>query len=686
MARRHRKRFLRDRAQIQPHTQKYHPRAAHLSRHGRAAPATTPLACPPADPRIAAPRVVSAKAVSYLVLARKYRPQTFDDLVGQDHVARTLANAISTGRIAHAFLFTGVRGVGKTTSARLLAKCLNCVGPDGQQKGPTATPCNRCAPCSEITAGQDLDVQEIDGASYNGVDEVRRLQEGMTFRPARDRLKIYIVDEVHMLSTAAWNAFLKTLEEPPPHVKFIFATTEVNKVPITILSRCQRYDFKLIPTQMIAGRLEQVLAKENIETEGAAIQVIAREAAGSMRDAMSLVDQVIAFSGTKLAADDVTRVLGVADRKILHELASALVGGDAAACLGIVERLGQQGFDLVHVARDVLRHLRNLVVAKVCGAAPRGPHSGAVAQGDGPSLREMLDLADEEVADVVALASSADGDDLSRCFQGFSGAFDDIVRSGHPRISLEMALVRMARRPPLLPLEELLSRMGDLERRLGGAPPPGSAPRGGGGTGTGRGAPIAPTPGSDRVPRSAGALAIADRPRAEPESPLSDGAPAALGQRAQHLVVVAPPPVIADPPLSDDHKWRAILERVRATRPDVASTLEHAVPIEVGAARVVVGFGASAGFLAARATGPEALDVLTREVRAHFGAPTLVEISASAAKSANGARTVASIDAERRASEIARAQAAVQGHPVVEEAIRIFGAKLQDVKLPNADG
>jgi DNA polymerase III subunit gamma/tau len=205
--------------------------------------------------------------VSYLVLARKYRPQTFEDLVGQDHVARTLANAIATGRIAHAFLFTGVRGVGKTTSARLLAKCLNCVGADGKLTGPTSKPCHECAPCKEITAGQDLDVQEIDGASYNGVDEVRRLQEGVTFRPARDRFKIYIVDEVHMLSNAAWNAFLKTLEEPPPHVKFIFATTEVHKVPVTILSRCQRYDFKLIATQAIAKRLREVLALESIEAD-----------------------------------------------------------------------------------------------------------------------------------------------------------------------------------------------------------------------------------------------------------------------------------------------------------------------------------------------------------------------------------------------------------------------------------
>jgi DNA polymerase-3 subunit gamma/tau len=618
--------------------------------------------------------------VSYLVLARKYRPQTFEDLVGQDHVARTLANAIAQGRIAHAFLFTGVRGVGKTTSARLLAKCLSCVDPDGKLTGPTSTPCNVCAPCKEITAGQDLDVQEIDGASYNGVDEVRRLQEGVTFRPARDRYKIYIVDEVHMLSTAAWNAFLKTLEEPPPHVKFIFATTEVHKVPVTILSRCQRYDFKLIPTQTIAKRLETVLGLESIEADGAAVQVLAREAAGSMRDAMSLLDQVIAFSGTKLTGDDVARVLGVADRAILHELASALVGGDAGACLGVVERLSQQGFDLGHVCKDVLRHLRNLVVAKV----------GVGRGSEGPGLRELLDLADEEAKDVVELASRAEIDDLSRLFQGFSKAFDEIVRSAQPRMALEMTLVRLARRPPLLPLDELLSRVGELEKRLGSPGPQGPAPRGGGGGGGGRAlsapasvaaAPMAVEP---PAPRSHGSLALVSSPAplvaSAAPSPVAAVVPVAAPSQAPALA--SPPPVPSTTP--DLDVWRAIVDRVRPSWPALASLLEHAVPVELGARRVTIAFDASASFFAARASEPESLEALTREVRAHFGAPTQVGVDLSA-RPGPSLKTVASVDAERRTAELAKARAAIEQHPVVQEVVRVFGAQLRDVKLPTGE-
>jgi DNA polymerase-3 subunit gamma/tau len=635
--------------------------------------------------------------VSYLVLARKYRPQSFEDLVGQEHVARTLANAIASGRVAHAFLFTGVRGVGKTTSARLLAKCLNCVGADGKQPGPTAIPCQVCAPCREIANGSDLDVQEIDGASYNGVDEVRRLQEGIAFRPARDRYKIYIVDEVHMLSNAAWNAFLKTLEEPPPHVKFIFATTEVHKVPVTILSRCQRYDFKLIGTQTIGKRLREVLVAEKIAADDAAVATLAREAAGSMRDAMSLLDQVIAFSGTTLSGDDVARVLGVADRKILHELAAGLTGGDASACLRVVEGLAHQGFDLTHVAKDLMRHLRDLVVAKVCG----------------PSGRDLLDLADEEAKDVLELAARTDADDLTRLFQGFSRGFDDVVRSGQPRAALEMTLVRLARRPPLLPLDELLARLGELERRLGGAPPPrtgGPGPGRGPGTSSDAARPAAgpantaafPTPPKPPGPRAEategrtrGALALAPEPAVDPVAMALAAEPDATTPTppptSATTVRAAPPP--SPPPATaaaspspapatvDLAAWRLILDRVRAAKPALASVFEHGVPLDVSPGRVLLGF-APDSFLGAQAAEAEALDVLTREVRAHFALPTQVALDLSMKTSGP---TVAAIDLAKRKEANARARAVIEKHPLVTQAIALLGAELKDVRLPPGD-
>jgi len=607
--------------------------------------------------------------VSYLVLARKYRPQTFDDLVGQEHVTRTLANAIEAGRVAHAFLFTGVRGVGKTTSARLLAKCLNCLGADGKATKPTATPCNVCSACKEIAAGVDVDVQEIDGASYNGVDEVRRLQEGLVFRPARDRFKIFIVDEVHMLSNAAWNAFLKTLEEPPPHVKFVFATTEVHKVPVTILSRCQRYDFKLIPTQVIARRLKEVLAKESVAAEDTAIAVLAREAAGSMRDAMSLVDQVIAFSGDKITAADVTRVLGVADRKVLHDLSAALVDGRADETLRIVDGVSQQGFDVVHVAKDLLASLRNLVVAKV----------------GGEGARELLDLADEEVADVMALAGRAETDDLLRLFNGFSKSFDDVAKSGQARAALEMTLVRLARRPPLLPLDELLVRLGDLERRLGGGA---SSPSRGGGGSTRASAthvssamptPLPRTPGFDAPPSSSpttrGALALAPRPSPEPASDTQ----IKVEDPTPQPPPVAPASVRGAAPLDD---WRAIVDRVRASDPALASALEHAVPIETSRGRIALGY-APDDLLGETASDERAVAAVARAAQAHFGCVVAVHVDARHRGGKTG--SVHAIDSAERRAEIARARTAVEQHPLVRDVVRIFDAELRDIKLPETD-
>jgi DNA polymerase-3 subunit gamma/tau len=676
--------------------------------------------------------------MSYVVLARKWRPQSFQDLVGQEHVSTTIGNAIAQNRVAHAFLFTGVRGVGKTTSARILAKALNCVN------GPTATPCQVCPQCKEITVGSDVDVQEIDGASYNGVDEVRRLQETLPYRPQRDRFKIFIVDEVHMLSNAAWNAFLKTLEEPPPHVKFIFATTEVHKVPVTILSRCQRYDFKLISAQSIAARLRFVIDHENIGADDAALKILAREAAGSMRDAMSLLDQVIAWlgPGEKLGAEGVAKVLGVADRVVLHRLAEAVVTGDASSAVGIVGDLANQGYDLPHTARDFLSHLRDLVVAKVA---------------DDPA--RLLDLADEELADVKELVGRADADDLTRLHQGFSRAFDDIVRSGQPRAAMEMALVRLARRPPLLPIDDLLRRLGDLERRLaGGAPagPAGGAPRGGA-PGPGGPPPQAPprrpgasagpvaeaagpvvaavavTPAPARVEAASAAVApppvvaapqppapppeeapppaappvAAAPPRASvppPPSAAPPGRPAFTPSPSQSFVAPqfvppqrapAPPPPVAPaaaPPASarpsvvmaavDLDAWRAVLVIVRTRRPALASVLEHAALLRFGVERVELGYEASS-FLVGQATEASAKELLLAALAAHFGQAPELAFETIAARSGNV--TLAMLETADRKTKLDAARRAVAEHPLVTAAIELLGAELRDVRLADAE-
>src|SRR5215218_6305887 len=285
-------------------------------------------------PEQAPPAVASASP--YRVLARKYRPQTFAELIGQDSMVTTLANAIARGRLAHAFLLTGVRGVGKTSTARLIAKALNCIGPDGQG-GPTITPCNVCEPCRAITEGRHIDVIEMDAASHTGVDDVREIIEAVRYASVSARYKIYIIDEVHMLSKSAFNALLKTLEEPPEHVKFLFATTEVDKVPVTVLSRCQRFDLRRIPAEKLAEHFARVAQAEAVEIEPAALRMIARAAEGSVRDALSLLDQAIAHCGSAILAERVGAMLGLSDRGRIIDLFAAIMSGDSASALTRME-------------------------------------------------------------------------------------------------------------------------------------------------------------------------------------------------------------------------------------------------------------------------------------------------------------------------------------------------------------
>ncbi len=380
------------------------------------------------------PRGPTHFSMQYQVLARRWRPQTFHDLVGQEHVSRTLLNALQSGRIAHAFLFSGPRGSGKTTTARILAKALNC------HAGKPGEPCQQCVACVEIAAGNCMDVLEIDAASNTGVDNVRELIEQVRYHPARDKNKIFIVDEVHMLSNAAFNALLKTLEEPPPHVVFIMATTEYHKIPATILSRCQQYSFKLIPYPLILERLRQIAKSENIQISSAALEAVVFSSGGSMRDAMSALDQVIAFSGEVVRDEDVTMLLGLVEPRILGNTVRAIAANDADGLLKIVAGLVEVGQDLNSFCHRLLGQFRHLMVLK---AGVSDPSVLGVPESLLPDLRQQSELFSRE--------------DLLRLFDLLLRVEADLKHATQLRFQLEMGLIETAQVARLRSLEEVIS-------------------------------------------------------------------------------------------------------------------------------------------------------------------------------------------------------------------------------------
>ena len=362
--------------------------------------------------------------LSYLVLARKYRPQSFDDVVGQGAVVHTLKRAIETERIHHAFLFTGSRGVGKTTMARLLAKCLSC------ETKITASPCGVCAACEGIAEGNWVDVMEIDGASNTSVDDVRSLRESARYQPSASRYKIFIIDEVHMLSKSAFNALLKILEEPPAHVKFVFATTEPHKIPITILSRCQRYDFGRISKHEILGRMQTVLANESLTVAPEGLDLIADAADGGMRDALSLLDQVISFAGGEATEAQVAEALGLVDRSQVVALTDAVLSQNARETLAQVQDVYQRGIDLRQVMQGLATELRHLTVAQSAG-----------------SLKDLADMADDVRKETEARANKWDLRDLQRLFAVALNGVDQMSRAEDAKLTLELVLLKMVERP-----------------------------------------------------------------------------------------------------------------------------------------------------------------------------------------------------------------------------------------------
>jgi DNA polymerase-3 subunit gamma/tau len=486
--------------------------------------------------------------MSYQVLAQKYRPQTFDDVIGQETITRTLKNAVLQQRIANAYIFCGPRGVGKTSVARLLSKALNC------EKPPGKSPCNECASCKEITQGNNIDVLEIDGASNNSVDEIRTLRENVKFSPSKSRFKIYIIDEVHMLSQGAFNALLKTLEEPPGHVKFMFATTEPHKVLPTIMSRCQRFDFKRIPPKMIHERVLSISEKEKIDIDEKAALLISRSVDGSMRDALVILDQMVSFSGKKILSDDVIELLGMVHRDKIFELADAVIETDSGRIAGILDEMINSGKDPAFITEGLVRHYRDLMVLKTAGA----PTSDMAFTADElNSLGVQLEkLSLEEILYILQ--------NLSHCLTLMKGTM-------FARAILEIALIRLAKRGSVLSLPAILAKLEKMGKdyRGSGSTFVGESKAG---ESAGSSGPVYPDIQKQEVlPENRAGQA------SSVETDDNNGAPNADFDAAKF-------------------HWRAVLNYVRNKKMSVFTFLSAAKPVEFTDEKVVIGFGKDHAF------------------------------------------------------------------------------------------
>ncbi|MCP4498572.1 MAG: DNA polymerase III subunit gamma/tau [Deltaproteobacteria bacterium] len=605
--------------------------------------------------------------MSYQVLARKWRPQDFGDVVGQDAVVKTLKTALETGRVAHAYLFTGSRGVGKTTLARIMAKTIATeAGEAGVQDR------------KEIAEGTSVDVMEIDGASNNSVDAIREIREVARFMPQRCKYKIFIIDEVHMLSTSAFNALLKILEEPPDHVKFIFATTEPHKLPVTILSRCQRYDFKRISTARIVERLQFVLQQEEMGIDDAGLMVIARAAEGGMRDALSLTDQVLSFAGgtTTISHDNVTEALGLIDRRSIMKLTYGVVDRDVKVALDVIEAAFSRGHDLRQLAEGLANEMRNLTLAKSVG-----------------SIEGYADLADADVAQIDEKAASCDAKDLQRLFNQCLESIDLVVRAEKPRLSIELAVIRMCDRPAaadVLRVSEAISRLDLLAR----------------------GKPVPPSKFADDGPATTvakeaigvGVVAQQEQPRHAPpqqeprqsppqqeprQSPPQQEQPRQSPPQQEQSALPQQESQTEDESFEEqwrdptrglflegvDQRWLAFLDAISPQAPSLAGTLEHGHPIQVDDTGVTLAFKNILHETNAKNADSQIVELGLKAFNAgaRFDVVTAEEngeLPISVAES----RRIAIENAER-----ALRQHAAE-HPVIQKALALFGGKLKSVR------
>jgi DNA polymerase-3 subunit gamma/tau len=573
--------------------------------------------------------------LSYLVLARKWRPQTFRDLIGQEHVSQTLKNAIDSGRVAHAFLFTGGRGVGKTSAARILAKALNC------EQGPAPEPCNACSACEEITAGNAVDVFEIDGASNTGVDDIRELRETVKYLPSRCRYKIFIIDEVHMLTTNAFNALLKTLEEPPPHVKFIFATTEPHKVPITILSRCQRFDFKRIPLPMIMARLRYILDQEGVAMSDAALAMVARKGDGSMRDSLSTLDQVLAFCGEKVEDEEVGVLLGVVDRRLLLEAGRAVFGRDCPAVLDIVRRVDLFGHNMRHFCQELIDYFRAMTILKAAG-----------------TVADLPDLSDGELKEIGDLTATVSLGDLQRHLTILLKADGEMAHAAFSRLFLEMALLKMATLVPVVPVDELLARIKALEGR------------------TGSGAVASSSPSWEPAVRQGSTVPRSADHGESKKAPVRPSVPASSQGRSMPAREAAPD-VAPAASLGSSDPWPGFVAFVKQKKPMLASFLEHGHPLKVSPDLLELGYPAGS-FHLSRLRDPDVTAELQTLAQGHFRTATAIRFV-----SLDGENPVPPSILEKKSLEDAGRQQKMkklaEQHPLVIAALDIFGGEIGEV-------
>ena len=610
--------------------------------------------------------------MDYQVSARKYRPASFQDVTGQPHVIKTLMNSIAGNRIAHAFLFSGSRGVGKTTVARILAKALNC------EQGPTGTPCDRCANCLEIAQGNSVDVIEIDGASNTSVDDVREIRENIKFTPFRGHYRVYIIDEVHMLSNSAFNALLKTLEEPPSHVVFIFATTEIHKIPATILSRCQHYNFRRIARAEIIQRLRYVAEQDGITLEDRSFLSIARASEGSMRDALSLLDQAVSFGGKSIRYDHLQSLLGCVPHELVHDMMDAMLTHDSPAGVYVIARLLDQGHDLRAFCAELVEHIRNLLVASV-----------ALDSQDMQCLKGLIDLSEEEISQIAADAKRCTTEQLHELFRVFSQAEDALRISPRPRFVLEVAAIRATRLGmtdlsatiPTAATPALSHMPTDKDNRTPQAVTVGTLSQAPSRQGVSRqpveGRPVSRSVQSqhktDRPPLQSPSreISASPSPRPQSEAPVPTSSSAA-----------APKPSVAvrqSPSMKPTLSWEKVVEQVEQQHPNIGPFLARATFMGVENSEVTIGYAPTASVALARVQRDEAIQIVSGICTQLVAQPMRLRVVELNEGQRSG-QSVAELRAVKERDQKHQLLERSRTHPLVKQTLAIFGGDVVDVR------